>query len=501
LALVVPARAPAQNLEAAAVDRIVQDGLKAWQVPGAALVLVQGDRVVYLKGHGVCERGGAKPVTPDTLFAIASLTKAFTTTALALLVDEGKLAWDDPVRKHVPFFRLADPLADRNVTLRDLVCHRTGVGRHDLLWLHAPWSQEETIRRVAFLRPSHSFRAAYEYNNIMYMTAGLAVASASQGSWPDFVRRRLLVPLGMTGAVFTRSAVLARPDHASPHHAEAGGKVRVLPWYDDDRQIRASGSIKASARDLGNWLRFQLGDGTFAGKRLLSARNLAETHRPQMVIRLEGALKAAHPETTQMSYGLGWIIQDYRGRLIYSHTGGLPGFRARIVLVPAAGWGMALLMNADAGDDRASMHLAVTNQLLDHLLRLPTRDWTGHYAGLAKKWQEEARSLQVARLAKRHQGTRPARELQAYAGTYSEPAYGEATITREDGGLVLRWSSFRLRLEHYHFETFTARGEGLVAGRPAVFRLGADGEVAGMRFLGRNFTRKRTAARGQNGRP
>src|SRR5262249_46866925 len=159
------------------------------------------DKDVYLKGHGMRELGSDKPVTPDTLFAIASLTKAFTTTALAMLADEGKVQWDDPVRKHVEFFRLADPLADENVTLRDLVCHRRGLGRHDLLWQRAPWSQEEPIRRLAFLKPSHSFRARYEYNNLMYMTAGFAVASASGTTWQDFVHKRIFTPLGMKGAV------------------------------------------------------------------------------------------------------------------------------------------------------------------------------------------------------------------------------------------------------------------------------------------------------------
>jgi len=299
-ALALPAAAPAQAVDAAAVDRVVQDALKAWEVPGAAVAIVRDDKVVYLKGHGVRELGG-KPVTPDTVFAIASLTKAFTTTAMAMLVDEGKMKWDDPVRKHVPFFRLADPLADQGVTLRDLVCHRTGVGRHDLLWLKAPWTLEDTVRRVAFVPPTFAFRSAYEYNNIMYIAAGLAVAKAAASPWQDVVRRRIFEPLGMTGAVFTRSEVRKTPDHASPHRRDKDGKLRTIEWYDDDHQVRASGSIKASARDLARWVRFQLGDGTFEGKRLLSARGLAETHMPQTVIRLEGLFQASNPETTQMS--------------------------------------------------------------------------------------------------------------------------------------------------------------------------------------------------------
>jgi CubicO group peptidase (beta-lactamase class C family) len=482
---------PAAEPDTKAIDKIMNEALKAWQVPGASLVIVHKDKVIYLKGYGVRELGSDKPVTPDTIFAIASLTKAFTTTALALLVDEGKLKWDDPVRKHVPFFRLKDALADENVTLRDLVCHRTGLARHDLLWLRAPWSQEETIRRLAFIKPAHSFRAAYQYNNIMFMTAGFAVASASKSTWQDFVRKRLFEPLGMTSAIFTRSAVLKNPDHATPHRRGDDGKVRPIAWYDDDKQIRASGSIKASARDLGQWIRFQLGDGTWNGKRLLSVRNLAETHTPQMVIRLEGAAKASNPETTQMSYGLGWIIQDYRGRLHYSHGGHLEGFRSRIVLVPRARLGIGLLMNADAGTSQTSMHLAATNNLLDLLLKLPKKDWNAYYLAQDKKQADETRSRQAAREAGRRKGTRPSRKLQAYEGTYEEPAYGRAVISLKDGTLRLRWSSGKARLEHFHFDTFTAREDTLLANQQAVFHLGADGEVATMDFLGVTFKKTR----------
>jgi CubicO group peptidase (beta-lactamase class C family) len=490
-ALLFPAAGSAAAPDAAAIDKIVQEGLKTWQVPGAAVAIVQNDKVVFLKGYGVRELGGGQAVTARTRFGIASLTKAFTTTALAMLADEGKLAWDDPVRQHVPFFRLVDPLADENVTLRDLVCHRTGVGRHDLLWLRAPWGPEETVRRLAYVKPSHSFRSRYEYNNIMYLAAGLATGSAARFPWHDFVRQRIFVPLGMADAEFTRSAVLKTADHASPHHLQDDGKLKVIAWYDDDKQVRASGSIKASARDLGNWLRFQLMGGTFAGKRLVSARGLAETHTPQTVIRREGGMKAAHPEATQLSYGLGWMIEDYRGRLLSTHGGATQGFRARVVLVGRSKLGIALLMNADSGTSEASMHLAVTNGLVDLLLGLPRKDWNGYYAALCRNEKEALRARQAALEAGRRKGTRPARELTAYAGSYCDPGYGKAAVTLEKGTLVLRWSSFTSRLEHFHLDTFRVRGDPLVARDLVVFHLGADGEVATLDFLGVSFRKKK----------
>jgi hypothetical protein len=210
-----------------------------------------------------------------------------------------------------------------------------------------------------------------------------------------------------------------------------------------------------------------------------------------MVIRLEGSAKASSPDTTQMSYGLGWIIQDYRGRLHLSHGGHLEGFRSRIVLVPKARLGIGLLMNADAGTRPTSMHLAATNNLLDLLLKLPKKDWQAYYLAQDKKQADETRAREAARAASRRKGTRPSRKLQAYEGTYEEPAYGRAVISLKDGTLRLRWSSGKARLEHFHFDTFTARGDTFLANYQAVFHLGADGEVATMDFLGVTFKKIR----------
>jgi CubicO group peptidase (beta-lactamase class C family) len=473
------------------LDRIVHKALQAWHVPGAAVAVVRDGRVVHLQGYGVRDQGKSRPVTPDTLFGIASLTKAFTATALAMLVDEGKVRWDEPVRKHVPFFRLADPLADEGVTLRDLLCHRTGLAAHDRLWQHAPWSLEETVRRAGFLKPAHPLRAAYEYNNIMYVAAGFAVASPSQSPWHRFVRRRIFRPLGMSGAAFTKSDVLKSTDYARPHRVGPDGRAEVLPWYEDDRQIRASGSIKASARHLAEWMRFQLGDGTWKGQRLVSAAALAETHTPQVVVPLKGLQRRLYPDTQQMSYGLGWLIHDYRGHLCRAHSGATEGFRAHLVLVPRARLGVVVLANAEAGSGLASLPLAAANELLDLLLGLPRRDWNAYYASVARQADAESRAKAAARQARRRRGTKPSRELAAYAGIYEEPAYGRATVAVEDDRLAVRWSRARGRLEHFHLDTFDVKGDALIADEQAVFHLGLGGDVASMDFLGVRFRKKK----------
>jgi CubicO group peptidase (beta-lactamase class C family) len=489
-----PARA-AGHFDPAPVDALVAEALKRWQAPGMAVAVVRDDEVVYLKGHGVRQRGGKEPVTPDTLFAIGSCTKAFTAIALGVLVDEKKADWDDKVRKHVPSFRLADPLADRDVTLRDLLCHRSGLAAHDLLWYRAPWPVEEGVRRMAFLPPASSFRSKYRYNNLGYQAAGLAISSAAKRPWHEFVRKELFEPLGMKGAVFTRSEALKAADHATPHRRGPGGKPQPIDWYPDDRQIRASGSIKAGARDLSRWVRMQLAGGSLEGKRVVSAEALAETHAPQIVVPLDRTF-ARLAGTTQVSYGLGWRIFDYRGQRVLEHGGAVDGFRALVVLVPGKKVGLVVLANLE---ETAAVS-ATGYTLLDHVLGLPRlkkdgKDWHDHFREQVKQ-SDEAREARRARLLKsRRPRAKPSRELKAYAGAYRDRAYGRAEVRLEGERLVLCWSRFKVPLDHLLYNTFVVPqqkevGPHRLSLETVLFTLDGEGRVATLRFLGRTFRRE-----------
>jgi CubicO group peptidase (beta-lactamase class C family) len=336
---------------------------------------------------------------------------------------------------------------------------------------------------MASLEPASSFRSKYEYNNLCYLVAGFAITSAAKQPWNEFVQKRLFEPLGMRGAVFTKGDALKAADHATPHRHNAKFEPEVMPWYDDDRQIRASGSIKTSVRDLSKWLRLQLNDGVLDGKRIVPAAVLAETHRPQMVMPLDPDA-AQHADTTQMSYGLGWRISDYRGHHLLEHGGAVDGFRARLLLFPKDRLGIMLLTNVE----EMRVVSAVGNNLADQLLGLSRKDWNAHYLDQFKS-AEAARKARVARLAaSRQPGTKPSRSTDAYAGSYQDPAYGVARIEVDGGGLVLSWSSYKTKLRHYHYDTFTVEEERL-ADNPVSFTLGADGEVQTLRFLGRTFKR------------
>jgi CubicO group peptidase (beta-lactamase class C family) len=484
-----PARAAAGGKAdpAAGIDAVVRDALKAWGVPGVAVAVVRDDQVVYLRGHGLREIGTDRPVTPDTVFPLASCTKGFTTTVMAMLVDDGKLRWDDPVRKHLDWFRLADPLADRDVTLRDLVTHRTGLRGHEMLWYRSPWKQEEVVRRAGLLPLDKPFRTAFQYQSTMFTAAGLAAAAAAKTTWADLVRRRILDPLEMTGASLTTTEAEKAPDRAMPHRPGHDGKIEAVPWYPQETPEPA-GSLNASARDLTKWLRFQLAEGRCNGKRLVSANALRETHTPQVALPLDGINRDLNPETNLMSYGMAWLIQDYRGQLLLSHAGAIDGFRAYLMLLPKERLGIALLYNLH----QSRLNLALGNSLIDLFLDLPKKDWNDYFLDVVRQERAAARAQVEKRLAQRRPNTKPSRELAAYAGNYEHPAYGKARVTLEQGSLVFRWSRFRCELEHFHYDTFTLRDESL-DGVPVTFTLGADGAVAAVNVaepLGVEFTKK-----------
>lgn len=479
--------ARAQAVDQAALDRIMMDAVEFWSVPGASIVVVRGDEVVYLKGFGVKSIDGKETVTPETLFAIGSTSKAFTTAAMAILCDEGKMRWDDPVRLHLPAFRLADPFANEQVTMRDLVTHRTGLIRHDMLWYGTPWSREEILRRIGFVPLSYPMRTNFQYQNIMFLAAGEAVGRASGGSWEDFVRARIFTPLGMKAANFSTNDAVKAPDHASPHQKGEGERVSQIAWRNIDN-VGPAGSINASVSELANWLRMQLNVGRAGGRQVISVKNLREMHTPQMVVRNEGrwSIFFPEPETTQVSYGLGWFISSYRGHKLVMHGGSIDGFRAQIALAPDSKIGVAVLANLGG----TQLPEAVAYQVLDQLLSLEKRDWNGRLSARAKELEAAQASAIKARFDSRTPNTRPSHPLADYAGDYEHPGYGAVKVTVDGDSLVASWQTLRARLEHFHFDTFSAGRSGALAGEMVQFHLNPAGRVSRMTFLGIDFSRQ-----------
>jgi CubicO group peptidase (beta-lactamase class C family) len=467
----------AEGLDADAVDSLVKRALEHWHVPGVAVAIVRGDKVIYLRGHGVRSIGGNAKVTEKTLFPIASCTKSFTTAAMALLVDEGKMRWDDSPREYVPYFHLSDPLADHEVTLRDLVTHRTGLRDHHLMWYRSPWTQEERIRRFAHLPLDKPFRTTFQYQSTMFTVAGLAAAKASGMSWAEFVQKRLLDPLDMKATYFTTKEITKVPDKASPYTLDVEKRLQLMEPYPME-EPEPAGSIHSSASDLAKWLLFQLNNKDMNGKPLISARNLEAMHTPQIVIPLDAADRIQFPETHQMSYGMGWVIQDHFGHCLLQHAGAIDGFRCHFTLVPKSRLGIVLLCNLH----QTLMNIALSNSLLEMLLALPHREWNAVVERADQKDVEDSEQNERDK-PKSHPDTRPSRELAGYTGTYEHPAYGKVRITLEGRRLIWQWENWRAALNHYHYDTFTLPIEKM--GEPfVVFILDAKGAVAGMKVLG-----------------
>jgi CubicO group peptidase (beta-lactamase class C family) len=452
------ARASAQSVSQKDFDAYATRALQTLQTPGAAVAVVRNGKVLFARGYGVRSLGDKSPVDAHTLFQIGSNTKAFTTAALAILADDGKLSWDDPVTKLLPGFELYDPYVTREFTLRDLVTHRSGLGlgAGDLLWFHSTYSRAEIAYRIRFARPVSSFRSQYAYDNVLYIVAGEVVAAAAGATWDDFVRQRIFAPLGMsetgtTTAFFTSSANAATPA------AVEDGRLQTVP-VDSVENISPAGGIASNVTDLAKWLICRLDSGRVAAGRLFSEAQAREMWSGQTILPIGDPpppLAALRPSFSE--YGLGWRVRDYQGRKLVSHTGGLAGMTSQITLVPAEKLGIVVLTNSES-----DLMVALTYRLLDDLLVAPRprTDWVAAYRDAARLARARADSTVRAGQAARDSASRPSLPLERYAGRYRDELYGDANLALEGGKLVLRFGrspAFVGDLEHWQYDTFIAR--------------------------------------------
>jgi CubicO group peptidase (beta-lactamase class C family) len=467
-----------------AVDKLATDALKAFRVPGTAVVVVRGDQTLVLKGYGRRSIDANDPVTADTVFPLASCTKQFTTALLALLVDEGALGWDDPVRKHLPDFKLSDPNASALLTVRDLVSHRTGLGGNDLLWYRAPWDINHTLAQVPKLPLDYPFRGGYRYSSIPFMAAGRIAEKVGKEKWEKLVQERICEPLEMKGVTFTTTDIPKDADRALGHRLNRAGKLERMATY-EMKEPNPSGSMNATPRDLAAWQQFQLSNGISpSGKRLVSSKALLETRTGQNLMRVEVGPKTLFPETVQLSYAMGWVVNDYRGLKVVGHGGLIDGFRMQITLVPDHDLGFVVMTNLH--DTR--MPMALTNSLIDLYCDLKPKDWNAYYVKTETDAAEARKAALAARDKARDPDAKPSLALADYAGEYTHPAYGTARVTFADGKLVAKFSSFRYPLEHFERDSFRIT-DGFFEDELAIFTV-KDGKATGLKLSGIEFEKK-----------
>ena len=429
------------------LDAYIAKALQASKIPGIAVAIVRNDSVLYTKGFGVLAAGSTTPVDDQTLFEIGSSSKSFTATLVAMMVADGKMRYDDRITQYLPDFKLYDPLASAELTVRDALTHRAGLSRGELIWLGSGATRAEVLHRVRFLKPQSPFRSRYSYQNIMVLAAGEAAGKAAGTSWDDLLKQRIFVPLGMRSSVSTMIGLPTR-NFATPH-GMVRDSVYVKPHSNMDN-IGPAGSIISNARDMAQWLRFQLADGVYDGKRLVSSAALRETHTPQILMGGGGGRGGAAdsmPTSHFSTYGMGWIIEDYRKELVWQHGGNTDGMTTAMGVMPEQKFGVVVLSSMLS----AQLPAQLMRYIFDRQLHAQPRDLVADMLARAQRQRPDSGTVVQA-------GARAAGEsqvpLSAFVGTYADSMYGEATVSMKDGRLELVRGEWRGPLEYWNATNF-----------------------------------------------
>ncbi|MYN27560.1 serine hydrolase [Duganella levis] len=465
----------------------VNRALKTFQVPGMAIAIVKNGKVVVVQGFGVRKLGEPTPVDGKTLFEVASNSKAFTAATLAMLVDEGKIAWNDPVTKHLPGFQMYDSYVTGQMTVRDLLTHRSGLGlgAGDLLWWPSTqFSTDEIIDRLRYVKPATSFRASYAYDNLLYIVAGKIIAAKTGKPWGEAVQERILTPLGMSGTRTSVADMLASSDYSAPH-SKIHDKISVVKPMPVPNAVGAVG-INTSAEDIARWMNLLLKQGkTPDGKQLISAKQVAELwseQTPMPIKEPKSPLAATKPNF--LSYGLGFQLRDYKGHKIAMHGGALQGFYSTVLMVPDQELGIAILTNAENSPAMASLYYTI----LDTFLDVPVKtDWIGLYADQEAAAHKEELERQGKESKARVASSKPSLPLAAYDGEYEDAWYGKASIREEGGKRIMRFErtpDLSGELEHFQHDTFIVRWKerNFNADAYVTFALNPDGSIERMKM-------------------
>jgi CubicO group peptidase (beta-lactamase class C family) len=474
----VPASADADNDSAAKAraaladfDEVVDKSIAEMNVPGLAIAVVAGGEVVYAEGFGYRDVEEKLPMTPDTLFAIGSTTKAMTATVLGMLADEGKMEWDEPLVTYLPGFRLSDPMTTARITPRDLVTHRSGLPRHDLLWYNNnDGTRAEMIGRFAHLELTEDLRVKFQYNNLMYMTAGYLAGKLNGTTWEEAVDQRLFTPLGMDRSNFSVEDS-QKDDNVALPYREDDDVIEEIPFRNIDL-VGPAGSVNSTVNEMSRWLLFNLGGGKVGDRELIQAATLAEIHSPQMTT-------GGTPDRVDISvatYGMGWLVDTYRGHRRIHHGGGIDGFITSVMFFPDDDLGLVAFNNRGSG-----LPSLVNQHAADRILGLEEEDWIGEAVEKRKKGKEQQDEAEKKKEATRIEGTSPSHPLADYAGTYTDPGYGTLEVRLTGESLEFEINGITTPLEHWHYDVWNGVETDVLPtfeDQKLLFRTNVDGLIA-----------------------
>ena len=463
-------------------EELVHTVIRESKVPGVAVLLIKDGNVHFSQGFGKRNVAEDLAVTPRTLFPIGSSSKAFTAIAIAMLVEEGKLEWDTPLQHYLPSFKLHDAFATERMTPRDLLCHRSGLPRHDALWYGSRLTRKEVVERLAHLEPSADFRARYQYNNLMFVTAGYLIEHVTDQTWETFVTERILKPLGMNASTLSPQDSQQTDDYSLPYREEKE-EMRKIPFYDQWQITGPAGGINSNLEDISKWLLFHLNQGKHGETQLLTAAQLAQNHTPHTVMPAGSTTPfGKHPEIANWSYGMGWMVGSYKGHCIVQHGGSIDGFMAEVALLPDDNAALAIFSNKDGlavgPNSGRIVPYIIAFSACDYLLGLDATDWHGrlraegqHLSELLEKQMAELHKVE------RVPNAPPSHPLEAYTGTYEHPGYGTMTITQAGEQLHCSYNTLSASLTHLHYDIFEWSIERLQFKSRVSFATGEKGAI------------------------
>lgn len=453
----------------AGLDTFVTRVLKSWNAPGVSIAVVEKNKVVYAGGFGYRDYDKKLPVTENTLFAIGSCTKAFTAAMLGMLEKEGVVNLDKPVRDYLPELKFKNEYANNHVTLRDMICHRTGLPRHDLSWYGSTASRKELLERVQYLEPTAELRERYQYNNFMFMAQGLVIEKLTGKSWEENLKERIFKPLGMKSSVVTTGEMEVSTDHSRAYSLKNDSIIIAIPFRNIDA-IGPAGSINSSAKEMANWLITWIHGGKFNEKEIIPAGYVNQAIMVQVATG-GGVPGKEHPDIHFGGYGLAWGMSSYRGHYRVEHSGGIDGFITTTSFYPSDSIGIFVVSNQSGPSS------SVRNFIADRMLKLEPRNWIDYLLGTEKRARDAAKASPNTDSLNRKTGTKPSHSIQEYAGTYSNPGYGKIIVSLEKDQLSAKFNAFDLKLEHYHFDQFNAKLKEETPGfQPLKFTFHLDGK-------------------------
>jgi CubicO group peptidase (beta-lactamase class C family) len=459
-------------------DSYMDQVLKDWNAPGIGIGIVMGDKLVFAKGYGFRDYGKKLPYTTNTTQPIASNSKLFTAVAVGLLVEEGKLRWDEPIKQFVPTIRFYNDELDRSVTIRDMLSHRTGVTRHDSIWYKSAFTRRELWDRLRYLEPAAPMRTKFLYNNLMFTAAGQVVEELSGQTWEQFVQKRIFDPLGMSRSTLTIEDNIMGPEPAVPYSERRDStELYKQPYYTAEVAIAPAGAINSNVQDLSRWVIALLNGGKVDGKQVIPAAVLRETMAPSLGLPNNALESRGWGENLNSYYGMGRTVSSYRGHLLAVHGGDLPGFHSQISIMPNDNIGVIVLV---IGDHVAPMYNGLTYNIYERLLGLSLTPWSERLNEVRLKNKAAGTKARAVGDAGRVAGTKPSHPLDDYVGEFAHPAYGVVKVTRGDKELAFEFNTIKMPLSHFHYDRFDTPDDEEDGKYSLNFRTNPMGEIEGV---------------------